>query len=192
MQKSLTAVLSFCVCVSFAAAENFEGPSKPTFEKGLAAYDAGSYEDAYKIFSSIEDVDVAAMRNVAFMRRHGQGTKRDPKGAEEMYERAARAGLPTAQADLGEMLMNGEAGKPDPARAAVWLALASSAHHPIAEFELAELFETGTGVQQDLGQARKLYVDAVARGVPGAKERLASLDASHPELSATKRPPDHP
>jgi uncharacterized protein len=179
-------VAFFCFCVSFASAEDFEGPSKPTFEKGLAAYDAGHYEEAYRIFSSIDDVDVAAMRNVAFMRRHGQGTNRDPKGAEEMYERAARAGLPTAQADLGEMLMNGEAGKPDPQRAAVWLALASAAHHPIAEFELGQLFETGTGIQQDLVQARKLYVDAVARGVPGAKEKLASLDTGHPELAASK------
>src|SRR5689334_17867707 len=185
MRRSL-ALLTFCACVSFASGENFEGPSKPIFEKGLAAYDAGNYEQAYKIFSSIEDVDVAAMRNVAFMRRHGQGTKRDPKAAEEMYERAARAGLPTAQADLGEMLMNGEAGKPDPTKAAVWLALASAAHHPIAEFELGQLFETGTGIQQDLVQARKLYVDAVARGVPGAKEKLASLDTGHPELAASK------
>ena len=109
-----------------------------------------------------------------------------------MYERAARAGFPTAQADLGEMLMNGEAGKPDPANAAIWLALASAAHHPVAEFELAELFETGSGVQQDLRQARKLYVDAVARGVPGARERLAALDASHPELSVAKAPSNHP
>ena len=184
--RTALSVAFLCICVSFANAENFEGPSKPIFEKGLAAYDAGNYEDAYKTFSSIDDVDVAAMRNVAFMRRHGQGTKRDPKAAEEMYERAARAGLPTAQADLGEMLMNGEAGKPDPQKAAVWLALASAAHHPIAEFELGELFETGTGIEQNLAQARNLYVDAVARGVPGAKERLASLDAAHPELAATK------
>ena len=191
MRKSLAA-LTFCACVSFASAENFEGPSKPVFEKGLAAYDAGNFEEAYKIFSSIEDEDVAAMRNVAFMRRHGQGTKRDPKGAEEMYERAARAGLPTAQADLGEMLLNGEAGKPQPAEAAVWLALASSAHHPIAEYELGQLFETGTGIQRDLAQARKLYVDAVERGVPGAKERLAALDANHPELIPAKTPSGHP
>jgi TPR repeat protein len=189
MRRELATAILLCTCVSFANADNLEGPTKPTFVKGLAAYDAGNYEDAYAIFSSIEDQDLAAMRNVAFMRRRGQGTKRDPKGAEEMYERAAKAGLPTAQADLGEMLMNGEAGKPDPASAAVWLALASAAHHPLAEFELGELYEAGSGIGQNLRQARTLYVDAAARGVPGAKERLASLDAGHPELTMQKQSP---
>jgi TPR repeat protein len=189
MRRVPTAAICLCTCVSFATAENLEGPTKQTFEKGLAAYDAGNYEEAYGIFSSIDDEDVAAMRNVAYMRRHGQGTKRDAKGAEDLYQRAAEAGLPTAQADLGEMLMNGEAGKPNPAAAAVWLALASAAHHPVAEFELGELYETGSGIGQDFAQARKLYVDAAARGVPGARERLASLDANHPAPAAPRQNP---
>src|SRR6202000_1509951 len=89
------------------------GATKATFDKGLAAYDAKDYAGAFKIFSSIDDRDLAAMRNVALMLRKGQGTARDPNAAEEIYARAANGGLATAAADLGEMLLNGEAGPPD-------------------------------------------------------------------------------
>jgi TPR repeat protein len=180
MRRVLIAATCLCTCVSFAGADDLEGPTKPVFEQGLAAYDAGDFVNAYRIFSSIEDENLAAMRNVAYMRRRGLGTRRDPRRAEEMYERAANGGLPTAQADLGEMLMYGEAGKPDPAAAAAWLSLAASAHHPVAEFELGELYELGSGVAQNFGHARKLYKDAAERGVPGAGERLSDLDANHP------------
>ena len=84
-----------------------------TFDSGVAAYDAGDYQKAFKIWSSIQDEDLAAMRNVAMMLRKGQGTAKDPGKAEEIYEVAAEAGLPTAQADLADMLLKGEAGKPD-------------------------------------------------------------------------------
>ena len=76
-----------------------------TFDSGVAAYDAGDYAKAYEIWSAIEDEDLAAMRNVAMMQRLGQGTVKDPKAAKQTYERAAEAGLPTAQADLADMLL---------------------------------------------------------------------------------------
>lgn len=176
---SLFATATLCMCVSFAnpaGAEDSETERlKKVFDSGVAAYDAGNYAQAYTIFKSIDDEDLAAMRNVALMLRRGQGVAKDPKAAEAEYERAAEAGLPTAAADLGEMLMNGEAGPPDPKEAVPWLTIASAAHHPIAEFELGELYETGNGVTKDIEIARKLYSDAAARDVPGAKERLAAL-----------------
>ena len=168
---------TICVCfsIAMARAEDPDDPTKDTFDKGVALYDAGQYDEAYRVFTSIEDENLAAMNNIAFMRRHGQGTPKDPKGAEEMYERAAMGGNPRSQADLGEMLMKGEAGPPDPKEAAGWLALASAAHHPIAEFELGELYAAGNGVPQDIEIARGLFTEAAARGVPGAKEQLALL-----------------
>ena len=47
-----------------------------------------------------------------------------------MYQRAAEAGLPTAQADLADMLLKGEAGPPDPKRALPLLEAAAAANHP--------------------------------------------------------------
>jgi TPR repeat protein len=177
---------ALCICASFAiaSASDLNDPTKETFDRGVVLYDAGRYEEAFKIFSSIEDENLAAMNNVAFMLRKGQGTKKDPQAAEETYERAAEGGNPRSQADLGEMLMNGEAGAPDPKAAAGWLTLASAAHHPIAEFELGELYEAGSGVTKNLDLARELFEDAAARGVPGAREHLAQL----PPAAATSAP----
>jgi TPR repeat protein len=151
---------------------------KATFDSGVAAYDAGHYEQAYKIWTGIDDLDLAAMRNVALMLRKGQGVAKDPKAAEAMYQRAAEAGLPTAQADLGEMLLNGEAGPPNPAAAVPWLAMAAAANHPIAQFELAGLYEKGEVVPHDLNVARRLYKASASHGM---KEAQARLDALGPE-----------
>jgi TPR repeat protein len=116
---------------------------KNSFDSGVAAYDARDYSKAYQIWSSLDDEDLAAMRNVGMMRRQGLGTPKDPKGAEEIFQRAADAGLPTAQADLADMLIKGEAGPPDPKRALPLLVSAAAANHPIAQYELAQFYETG-------------------------------------------------
>jgi TPR repeat protein len=158
-------------CVSAETSESL----KASFDSGVAAYDAGDYPTAFKIWSAIDQDDVAAMRNVAMMLRKGQGTAKDPKAAEAMYERAAEAGLPTAQADLADMLLKGEAGPPDPEAALPLLQAAAAANHPVAQYELAQLYEAGNVVPRDLGVARNLYAAAAGHGMPEAKERLAAL-----------------
>ncbi|HEY0105859.1 MAG TPA: tetratricopeptide repeat protein [Rhizomicrobium sp.] len=158
---------------------------KAIFDQGVAAYDAKRYEEAFRLFQSIDEEDVAAMRNEGLMLRKGQGTAKDPKAAEAMLGRAAEAGLPTAQFDLAEMLLDGEAGPPDPKAALPWLVQAAQAHHPIAEYRLGALYEDGTAVDKNPDLARTLYADAAARGVPEAKARLARLGGPVP-------PPPHP
>ena len=148
-----------------------------TFDKGVKAYDAGRYEDAFEIFSDLAHKDdLAAMRNVALMLRRGQGVEKDPDEAIDWYERAAEAGLVTAQADLGVMLLDGEAGKPDPKAAMQWLTRAARAGHPTAQFRLGELYEKGTSfMAPDVEAAKKLYGAAAAHRQRGAAARLAAL-----------------
>lgn len=153
---------------------------KNTFDSGVAAYDAHDYAKAYRIWSSIDDEDLAAMRNVAMLRRQGLGTAKDPKGAEEMYQRAADAGLPTAQADLADMLIKGEAGPPDPQRALPLLVSAAAANHPIAQYELAQFYEKGELVPKNLNVARNLYAAAASHGMKEAQDRLAQLGPAAP------------
>jgi len=144
------------------------------FDSGVAAYDAGDYPKAFKIWWDLRYEDVAAMRNLAMMLRKGQGVAKDPKKAEEIYQRAAEAGLPTAQADLADMLLKGEAGPPDLASALPLLAAAAAANHPVAQFELGELYETGAPplLPKDLEVARRLYSDAAGHGMKEAADRL--------------------
>jgi TPR repeat protein len=143
------------------------------FAQGAAAYDARDYARAYQTFLYLsEREDVAATRNVGLMKRLGQGTPRDPKGAIEYLTQAAEAGLPTAENDLGEMLLNGEAAPADPTAALPWLEAAAKAHHPMAAFRLAEIYERGRFVTRDVGKAEEYYQEAADRGVPQAATRL--------------------
>jgi uncharacterized protein len=197
MMRSLLIISAVCCCVSLAArAADAPPPAPPaaapaqnppasdivpgdqkTFDKAAAAFDAGDYATAYKMFSKLaEDWDLGAMRNVALMERKGLGTPKDPKAAEEMMEKVARAGLPTAEADLGVMLLDGESGKPDEKAALPWLEKAAIAQHPIAQYRLGELFETGTAnVPKDMSVAELLYGAAARHGVPEAADRLMKL-----------------
>lgn len=158
---------------------------KAIFDKGLAAYDAKNYEEAFRIFQSIDDEDVAAMRNEGLMLRQGLGTEKDPQTAIQMLARAAQAGLATAQYDVAEMLLNGEAGPPDAKAALPFLTSAAAAHHPIAQYRLGRLYEDGEVVEKNLDAARVLYAAAAAANVPDAKERLAKLGGPLPPKPAT-------
>lgn len=164
------------------------------FDSGVAAYDAGNYEQAFKIWWDLQFEDIAAMRNVAMMLRKGQGVQRDPRQAEVIYERAARAGLPTAQFDLADMLLKGEAGDPDPKAALPLLQSAARANHPIAQFQLGQMYETGANglVPVDLEIARQLYAAAAARGMKEAADRLAVIGPPSPPPVAGPAPPGQP
>jgi len=165
---------------------------KDSFDSGVAAYDAGDYPKAYKIWSAIDDEDIAAMRNVAMMRRQGLGTEKDPKGAEEMYLRAAEAGLPTAQADLADMLIRGEAGPPDPKRALPLLEAAAAANHPLAQYELAQFYEAGQLVPQNMTVARNLYAAAAGHGMKEAQARLDQLGPAPAAQTGVAAAPTQP
>jgi TPR repeat protein len=185
-----------CLCVSVAAEAQQQSPAVPatatareqpqgappvpgdqaTFGYGTAAFDRGDYDYAYKTFLYLAGhYDVAAMRNVGLMKRRGLGTPRDPQGAMEYLKDAAEDGLPTAAADLAEMLLSGEAGAPDPQAALPWLEQAAKAHHARAEFRLAEMYERGQYVPRDVIRAEQLYADAASAGVPQAATRLNLL-----------------
>ncbi len=176
---ALVLALALGGCASTTTGESL----KNSFDSGVTAYDAGDYAKAYKIWSSIDDDDIAAMRNVAMMRRQGLGTDKDPKGAELMYERAAEAGLPTAQADLADMLIKGEAGPPDPERALPLLEAAAAANHPLAQYELAQFYEVGQLVPRNMTVARNLYAAAASHGMKEAQARLDQLGPAPPVLT---------
>ena len=180
MRTSFACLFALCLAGTTlsACAEDPPGASsaiETTFNEGLKDYDSGNFEAAYKKWSTIEDVDVAAMRNLGIMLRTGKGVQKNPKAAEAMLERAAEAGLFTAQADLGDMLLKGEAGPPDPKGAAPWLAMAAQAGHPMAQYELGQLYEQGDAIPKNIEAARVLYKAAAAGGVKDAAGRLAAL-----------------
>jgi TPR repeat protein len=175
--NKLFPLLTAALCLTMATSPVFARDGAEIakiFDSGVVAYDAGNYALAFKIWWDLRYEDLAAMRNLAIMLRKGQGVAKDPKQAEELYQRAAEAGMPTAQADLADMLLKGEAGPPDLADALPLLEAAAAANHPIAQFELGELYETGAPplVPQNLEVARQLYAAAAGHGMKDAADRL--------------------
>lgn len=157
------------------------------FDEGVKAFDAGDYAHAYAVFSDLAGHDdLAALRNIAFMERKGLGTPKDPQEALKHYETAARAGLSTAAADLGQMLLDGEAGPRDPDAALPWLTMAAHANHPMAQFLLGQMYESGEAVPQDYARAQLLYAAAAAHGVKQAVYRLSYLKGwAQPKFDAS-------
>lgn len=147
------------------------------FAIGVAAYDAGDFEKAFKAWWELRFEDLAAMRNLGMMLRKGIGTEKNPKRAEEVYLRAAEVGMPTAQADLADMYIKGDLGPPDMAAALPLLARAAAANHPGAQFQLGEFYETGAPplVPKDLEKAKELYAAAAQSGMPEAIARSQFL-----------------
>src|SRR5471030_1078726 len=109
-------LFALVICACFAGATAAEARSAAeiaaVFDAGVAAYDAGDYEKAFKIWWELRYEDLAAMRNLGMMLRKGQGTEKAPAKAEEIYQRAAEAGLAPAGAGLGERDLQGEGGAP--------------------------------------------------------------------------------
>lgn len=200
---TVAAALIFCACFAMAQPAQARGTAEiaAVFDSGVAAYDAGDYQKAFKIWWDLRYEDLAAMRNLAMMLRKGQGTEKDPKQAEELYLRAAEAGLPTAQADLADMYLKGELGPPDLARALPLLEAAAAANHPVAQYQLGQFYETGAPplVPKDLETARQLYAAAAKHGMPEAAARSAFLGppaieqaqtANAPPATAAPAPPE--
>jgi hypothetical protein len=191
--RHLAAATAICACLAGAGANpawaRTAAEIAAVFDSGVAAYDAGDYEKAFKIWWDLRFEDLAAMRNLGMMLRKGQGTPRDAGKAEEVYLRAAVAGLPTAQADLADMYLKGELGPPDLERALPLLQAAAAANHPMAQFQLGQFYETGAPplVMQDLETARQLYASAASHGMKDAAARSAFLG---PPAKAAA-PPQH-
>ncbi|HEX4637073.1 MAG TPA: tetratricopeptide repeat protein [Rhizomicrobium sp.] len=190
-----TAAAVLILCAWFAGAMPAQARSSAeiaaAFDAGVAAYDAGDYQKAFKIWWDLRYEDIAAMRNLGMMLRKGQGTPKDPKQAEELYLRAAEAGLPTAQADLADMYLKGELGAPDLARALPLLEAAAAANHPVAQFQLGQFYETGAPplVPKDMETARQLYAAAAKHGMPEAAARSAYLGPPAVERALTASTP---
>ncbi|HJS45081.1 MAG TPA: tetratricopeptide repeat protein [Rhizomicrobium sp.] len=186
-------ILAFCACLAMTPSAQARSSAEiaADFATGVAAYDAGDYPKAFKIWWELRFEDLAAMRNLGMMLRKGIGTEKNAKRAEEIYLRAAEVGMPTAQADLADMYLKGELGAPDLSAALPLLARAAAANHPGAQFQLGEFYETGAPplVPKDLEKARELYAAAAHSGMPEAIARSQFLGPPAMQAGITHEAP---
>lgn len=164
------------------------------FDEGSAAYDAGDYPTAYRIWSQLaEENDLAAMRNTAQLLRQGKGVQKDSRRAFKLYLDAAEKNLVTAMANVGDMYLAGEGTERNPQAAAAWYARAATAGLSIAQVKMADLYEQGIGVDRDPARARALIERAARNGYVPAQERLKRMGVvvqSDLDTEASENPND--
>jgi uncharacterized protein len=94
----------------------------------------------------------------------GRGVSQDPKLAAYWYEKAAGAGDPHAELQIGYLYETGFGVTKDPVRAAHWYQLAASGGLARAKVNLAIAYLWGTGVPANERLALKLLNEAASNG----------------------------
>ena len=92
-----------------------------------------------------------------------------------LVRRAAEAGLPDAQAMLGQMLLDGNGVAADPAAALGWFVKAAAQQHLMALNMVGRCYDLGWGTLVDKARAAECYRVAAERGLDWAMYNYATL-----------------
>ena len=133
-----------------AAQDDAGGPAEDAaqedaFARAIAAYDAGRYGEAAKLWSGLSGAGHRdAIAALAGLYRQGLGVARDPARAAALYRRAGLRGHVIAQANFAEMLERGE-GRPgtrdqSQARAWAWYRIAGEGGNGWAEAQAKRIW----------------------------------------------------
>ena len=114
-------VLAVCLALSAAPA------IAAAIDEGQAAYNAGDYATALRLWRPLADQGNArAQNNLGVMYENGKGVAQDGNEAVRWYRLAAAQGYGGAQYDLGLAYAIGRGGvRRDPVRAYMWFSLAA-------------------------------------------------------------------
>lgn len=151
VRSSTLAVLVSAVSVVPGSAEDFAD--------GLAAYDAGAYEETIRLWEPLAAAgDPLAQLGLAGLYRSGEGIPRDLGRARELYRRAAAQGNTDAQINLARLLMDGD--ERDLVEAHAWLTLAADAGRRWARDRLPALEAEMTPGQRAAAERRRAELQA--------------------------------
>ncbi len=150
---------------------------------GINAYYGGSYYDAYRLLKPLaEEGNARAQFRIGMMYSLGRGAPKNPSQAEDWIrkalpaiQKAAAAGEPWAQADLGSLYEDGLVVTKSEAEAARWYQRAAEQGYAGAQTNLGVMYANGTGVRRDRQEAVKWLRKAAAQGDRVAKENLDIL-----------------
>ena len=131
----------------------------PNSEAGSAAYDAGDYDKARRIWQPLaEKGDVRAQRGMGKMYEKGRGVDRDFATAIKWYRPAAAKGDAESQYRLSVGYGYGLGVKKNEAKAMEWLRKAAENGQKRAQQSLAKAYEDGlNGLPRDPEKAKYWY-----------------------------------
>jgi len=145
-------------------------------EDGLAAYEAGNYEQAEKLYRKEAEKDnEKAQFALAAMYYDGVGVTQSDKEAFHWFEKAANKGQILAATFLGDMYKSGRGVSQSYEQTYVWYTRAGDQGNAYAIFNLGIFYLLGTGVDKDENKGVALLRMAAERGDPSAKNVLKKL-----------------
>ncbi len=146
---------------------------------GNAAFDAGQYHDALKLWSAAAHAgDPQAAFNLGLLYDLGDGVTESATTAFTWYRRAAQAGIASAAFNVGVMYDSGRGAPADRAEAAIWYARSAALGEARAAFNLGQLYEGGQGVPRNTDAAIAWYAVA-APTIQAAAIKAVALSAEH-------------
>jgi hypothetical protein len=164
--------LALVLAIALWASPLFAAP----LDDGVAALEAGRYEDALRILRPLAEAgDTEAQLNMGALYDIGGGVPKDKTQAAAWYRRAAEGGHAQAAVNLAVMYEAGSGVPQSLADAARWYRGAAELGHVRAQYYYALMCEEGTGVPQDYAEAAKWYRAAADQGELRAQFSLAVL-----------------
>lgn len=153
-----------------ALAIAFHAAAFAGFDDGLAAYNAGNFDEALRNWRLLaEHGDANAQFNLGLSYEYGKGVSPDYRQAFYWYLKAAGQGQVDAQNNVGALYYKGQGVQQDYRQAADWYRKAAEQGYANAQFNLARLYDTGQGVVQSYEQAANWYQKAAEQGIAGAQ-----------------------
>jgi len=106
-------------------------PARADYGAGIAAYEAGRYEEALReLLPLSEQGDANAEFMLGVMYYYGRGVVRDDGLAAVWFFKSARKGNPSGQLAFGSLYIRGTGVRRDLAQAFIWLTLAAESGVP--------------------------------------------------------------
>ena len=139
------------------------------YEQALSYFNSKNYRKAYELFLPLANAgNVKAQFKLGVLYTKGWGVEKDESAAIYWYEKAAKAGLPKAQYNLGKTLIDrvfdGVSEPDDGKRALYWFKAAASSGMKEAENAVGIIYWSGRGVRRDYEEAVAWFQKAAPKG----------------------------
>ena len=146
------------------------------FDEGVAAYERGDYQTAFREFMPLAVAgDPSAQANIGLMYANGQGVLQNDPEAVRWYRMAADQGNAIAQSNLGTMYQFGRGVLQNDAEAVRWYRMAADQGNAIAQSNLGTMYQFGRGVLQNDAEAVRWYRMAADQGNAIAEINLGAM-----------------
>lgn len=166
MNMLLKQMLLVCVCIFALSGQSIAD----SLAEANHVYDAGDYENAAKLYSTLaKDGNAEAQYTLGMMYRAGRGVPHDYNEARKWYLLAAEQGHPVAQFYLGWIYAGGKGVPKDYIQAHMWinLAIANASGEAKKEFIVDRDAIAKRMTADQIAKARKLAKKCTANKFKG-------------------------